>query len=302
MVKQGTPEWLEARRKGLGGSDIAAIFGLSPWTSALAIWNSKMSGDSAPANDAMEWGHRLEGAVAERYADGHPEFTVTGPRDMIRHPEHPIAFASADGLLLDPEDHAPVGVLEVKTTSQLWASLPLYYDAQVQWYMGIYGLPFCDVAVLAQGRHYSEYRVDFDERWFAVSVIRAESWWERHIIGGEVPPATAMDNGASFWPAEDKTETVEVPEELAHRLAVARQRFREAEELKDAAEAELKLAMGPAARARTASGAQVASWTTTRRTSVDVKRLAAEYPDVHQTVLRESNSRTLRFQFKGDAA
>jgi len=301
-MKQGTPEWLEARRGGIGGSDIAAILGLSPWTSPLAVWHAKMSGDSGPANDAMEWGHRLEAPVAERYAEGHPEYTVTGPREMKFHPEYPRAFASVDGLLLNPDDQTPVGLLEVKTTSQLWSEVPLYYQAQVQWYMGIYGLPFCDVAVLAQGRHYSEFRVPFDERWFKVAVISAETWWERHIVGGEVPPARAVDNGAKFWPAEDKEQSVEVPEELAHRLAVARRRYKEAEELKDAAEAELKLAMGPAARARTASGAQVASWTTTRRTSVDVKRLAAEYPDVHQAVLRESNSRTLRFQFKGDAA
>lgn len=33
--------WLAARRKGLGGSDIAPILGLSPWTSPLQTWRRK---------------------------------------------------------------------------------------------------------------------------------------------------------------------------------------------------------------------------------------------------------------------
>lgn len=301
-MKQGTPEWIEARRAGIGGSDIAAIFGLSPWTSPLAVWHSKVSGQGARENPAMEWGKRLEGAVSARYAEAHPEFTVTGPREMIAHPEHPIALASADGLLLDSEDWNAVGLLEVKTTSQQWSSLPLYYDAQVQWYMGIYDLPFCDVAVLSQGRNYHEHRVEADERWFSVALIRAEKWWQRHIVEGVEPEATAIDKGATFWPAEDESATVEVAEELAHRLASARRRLKEAEEAKDAAEAQLKQAMGSAARATTPEGAKVASWTTTKRMTADVKRLEVEFPNVHQEILRESSSRTFRFSFKEGAA
>ena len=36
-------EWLEARRAGIGASDIAAIMGISPWSTPFQIWASKVA-------------------------------------------------------------------------------------------------------------------------------------------------------------------------------------------------------------------------------------------------------------------
>lgn len=35
------PQYLEERRKGIGGSDIAAILGLSPWKTAYQVYQEK---------------------------------------------------------------------------------------------------------------------------------------------------------------------------------------------------------------------------------------------------------------------
>ncbi|HEY3692092.1 MAG TPA: YqaJ viral recombinase family protein [Pseudonocardiaceae bacterium] len=65
-----TPTWLSARRDGLGASDIAGVLGLSPWTTQLRVYLDKL-GLAAPVemNPAMEWGIRLEDAVATKFAD-----------------------------------------------------------------------------------------------------------------------------------------------------------------------------------------------------------------------------------------
>jgi hypothetical protein len=34
--------WLAARGKGIGGSDVAAILGLSPWNAPLSLWMKKV--------------------------------------------------------------------------------------------------------------------------------------------------------------------------------------------------------------------------------------------------------------------
>ena len=34
-------EWLEHRRKGIGGSDAAAILGMNPWKSPMDVWLEK---------------------------------------------------------------------------------------------------------------------------------------------------------------------------------------------------------------------------------------------------------------------
>ena len=35
------PQYLEERRKGIGGSDIAAVLGLSPWKTAYQVYQEK---------------------------------------------------------------------------------------------------------------------------------------------------------------------------------------------------------------------------------------------------------------------
>ena len=60
-------EWLEQRRKSIGGSDAAAIVGLSKWASPFSIWAEK-TGKTPPKedNEAMRIGHDLEDYVARR--------------------------------------------------------------------------------------------------------------------------------------------------------------------------------------------------------------------------------------------
>ena len=41
-------EWLSARRTGIGGSDIAAILGLSPWRTPLDVYRDKVDGEDQP--------------------------------------------------------------------------------------------------------------------------------------------------------------------------------------------------------------------------------------------------------------
>ena len=38
---QGSDEWLDARRNGIGGSDVAAVLGANPWRTPLEVWLSK---------------------------------------------------------------------------------------------------------------------------------------------------------------------------------------------------------------------------------------------------------------------
>lgn len=66
--------WLKARTNGIGGSDIGAICGVSPFTSARQVYLSKTGqyADSLKPNAAaverMSFGHILEPVVADEYA------------------------------------------------------------------------------------------------------------------------------------------------------------------------------------------------------------------------------------------
>src|SRR5262245_52949583 len=63
--------WLEARRKGIGASEIAAVLGISPWESPFSLYWRKVNGWDYEPSSEMEWGTRLEPVIAEKYANNH---------------------------------------------------------------------------------------------------------------------------------------------------------------------------------------------------------------------------------------
>ena len=152
-------EWHEARKKGIGGSEAAAIIGLSPWCTNVELWRRKTGRSVAPdiANsEAVKYGHDAEhlirGLFALDYA-GKYEVEYGGAFDMVRHPDHPFIFSTLDGRLIE-RDTGRKGVLEIKTTSivrsmqkeKWWKDgkpcIPDQYYCQILWQMIASGFDF----------------------------------------------------------------------------------------------------------------------------------------------------------------
>lgn len=159
----GSPEWHAARARGIGGSEIAAVLGLSPWESRFSLWHRKM-GLAAPVaqNDVMYWGNRLEAVIRDefnlRHADDLPPVRTIG---TWRHGARPWQIANPDGRLDDE-------LYEGKTAynSDGWGEpgtdeIPVYYRTQVIWYLDVFGLKRCHLAVLVSGSDYREYVVEY---------------------------------------------------------------------------------------------------------------------------------------------
>lgn len=157
-----TPEWHELRKSGLGGSDVAAVVGVSKWTSAYALWAAKsgLIPDDFSDSEAMEWGRLLEPVIREKFAAKHPEWTVINTNATFRSQEHEFMLANVDGFIDFGNDEW--GVLEIKTAAYEddWVNgVPRYYDAQVRHYMRVFGMTRGIVAVLFHGNKYQEYEV-----------------------------------------------------------------------------------------------------------------------------------------------
>ena len=144
--------WLECRAHGpkgdieytVGGSDVAAIFGVSPWTTPLELWMIK-KGRMKPAVKAnamqLEMGHLLEPIAAHFYAlrSGNRVYDDTF---MYQHADHPYALADFDRRFERASDGEP-GILECKSTTYRHASdwddgaFPLYYEMQLRFYLSV---------------------------------------------------------------------------------------------------------------------------------------------------------------------
>ena len=93
-----TTEQLEARKAGIGGSDAAAIMGLSPWKTATEVYLEKR-GEIAPENiddkEVVIFGNLLEDVVAGEYARRN-NVKVERRNDMFKHAKHPFMLANID--------------------------------------------------------------------------------------------------------------------------------------------------------------------------------------------------------------
>lgn len=92
-------EWLDYRRRGIGGSDVSAIFGTSPFRTARDLYYDKLNIASVEDDEgnwvAMEMGHLLEPLVAKIF-ERKTGYRVYQIKKMFQHPQYPWMLADVD--------------------------------------------------------------------------------------------------------------------------------------------------------------------------------------------------------------
>lgn len=155
-----SPEW-HAARAGIGGSDIAAILGKSPWKSAFTLWGEKLGSlatDEEPSM-AMKLGTKFEQPIRELWEEINSDWLKVHETGTWQSNANALWKANPDGII-EWED-GQLGVLEIKFTRQYWDELPEHYALQVQWYMHVLGLRKAIVVAVAGG-DLKEFKVDYD--------------------------------------------------------------------------------------------------------------------------------------------
>ncbi|MEU0102427.1 lambda-exonuclease family protein [Streptomyces sp. NPDC006267] len=167
----GTTDWHAARANGIGGSEIAAVMGISPYESRFSLWHRKQ-GLIAPVEESevMYWGKVHEPAICARFAELHPELFVS-MAPTYAAADRPWQIANPDRLIVPaPGADHPVEIVEAKTArdDHGWGKagtddIPVHYRAQALWYLDVLQVSRCHVAVLIAGSEYREYVIDYDE-------------------------------------------------------------------------------------------------------------------------------------------
>lgn len=179
-------EWVELRmglvRDGMvGGSDASTILGLNPWTSRINRWNQSLGTSTIHTidNEVMFHGRLLEDYVADlwQYWTGEPTDMINNYKQGVKlrtcrrrnyifiNEKYPWLFANLDREILRHDERDGRGILEIKTISSFnsdkWqGGIPPYYIAQVQLYMLVMEVDYCDMALLKDGRHMDVFTID----------------------------------------------------------------------------------------------------------------------------------------------
>lgn len=143
ITKITEEEWQEHRRSGVGGSDVACIYRVSPWKTANELYHEKMGHQPVVEEErnwvSLEIGHRLEELVVQIFMKktGLKPYAV---RKMFRHPLYPFMISDIDYFV---EKDGEVWVVECKTSfsfnKEEWAddSIPYHYMLQGMHYMSV---------------------------------------------------------------------------------------------------------------------------------------------------------------------
>lgn len=156
-----SPEWHEARQ-GIGGSDIGALMGKSPWKSAFTLWAEKTDqvSDQVDPSMPMKLGTAFEPAIRQLFQEENKDWLTVHETGTWESLANPVLKANPDGIIEWAD--GKLGVLEIKFTRQYWDELPEHYNLQVQHYLQVLGLNR-GIVVAVAGGDYKEFEVVWDD-------------------------------------------------------------------------------------------------------------------------------------------
>lgn len=280
-------QWLEERRKGIGGSDVAAIMGLNPWKTPFRVYQEKRKEvEDWQGNEATDWGKRMEPAIRQWYSDqtGRP---VRLPDKILYHEKYPFLLANLDGFTDDRR------VVEIKTarSGQDWGKpgtgeIPDYYILQVQHYMTVTSFDVTDVAVSIGGGSPCLYEVEADTELQELIIDACTKFWERVQAGNPPDPVSYADAVQRY--GKSKAEGVLIASEkeadIVERLRAVRLQIGTLEAQEEQYKGDLIKYLGDIGDTLVLSdGTPLVTYKLAKgRKGFDVKALQKELPDVYE--------------------
>lgn len=292
-------DWLEYRRKGIGGSDASAICGFNPWKSAYAVYLDKTGQvpDIIEDTERLRVGRDLEDYVAKRFEEAAGK-KVRRNNFMLQHDEYDFIVANIDREIVGER-----AILECKTTNSYakknWADgVPLHYQFQCHHYMLVTGFERCYVAVLIGNEEFKHYTIERDAETLEMLLKAEVEFWENNVLKGEAP---APDGSSSYDQmllekyVGGNDEVLDLPDNLTatfERLDTIKELQKELKQERAQHEQEIKKALGNHETAYIHE--RKITWKNSTRTTFDSKEFKKDMPELYEKYSVTTNTRTLR--------
>ena len=309
-------EWLEERRKSLGGSDMGSVLGMNRWRSPYTVWAEKrgMLPDQED-RESMRVGRDLEPYVLQRFCEASGKKTRR-VNAILRNSDFPHLHANVDSMVVGEN----AGV-EAKTASALNTRLfmggefPETYYAQCVTYLAVTDSDRWYLAVLIMGREFKVFQLtriqsDSCPDWCESSVfvsqdeidalnLMATDFWEKHVETGTPPetdelPSTGATLDAIYAEGDEPEVDLEPVNDAVVGLIAVNDKIRELQAKADGFKNRIKDYLQEAGRGR--SELATVTWKSQARRTLDVKRLAKDHPGLDlEPYYNTTVSRTFRF-------
>lgn len=281
-------EWLEDRRKGIGGSDVATVLGLNKYKSVYKLWLEKTGQVEVTSaqSEAAYWGNMLEEVVAEEFSKRTGK-KVRKRNQVFEHQKYPFLRANIDRDVVGEN-----AVLECKTANQYLANewdddeIPIQYICQVQHYMNVLNLDYVYIAVLIGGQKFLWKKMERDQELIDMITEKLVEFWTDNVEKGIEPAIDGLKATSDFLTQryldtdESETELNAAFDENIANLARLKGDKKIIEENITLLENELKQALGKSDATIGITPNNIVSWKKTQSKRLDKKKLIEKYPDV----------------------
>lgn len=289
-------QWLELRKRGIGGSDAATVVGLNPYSSKLALYADKLGLiPEREDNEAMRQGRDLEDYVAKRWEEATGK-KVHRVNAILVNEDYPWAFANLDRRVVGEP-----AILECKTTSVYnkadfeSGDVPPWYLVQCYHYLAVTGYERAYLAVLVLNRGFYHYTIERNDDEIA-ALMEAESYfWTEHVQAKNPPEPDGSESAMEVLDNKifiDDTELMMDADHLFDDLERVSGIIKEYEDEKDRIKQQIIARMGNKARG------QAQGWTATylpqERTTIDRARLLKLYPQAYGDCVKTNTYRVFR--------
>ncbi len=296
------------RRRFIGGSDVAAVLGISPWCTPLQMWERKtrptLEGPEAAPSKVKRRGHRWESVVAEMLVEhlqerGH-SVEIVAPNRRYIDPERDYLAAEIDfEVRLDGEEE--ITNVELKTVHPFkvheWGEpgtdeSPVWYTAQAMHGLGVTGRRRCIVAPLFGADEIRAYPVYRDDETIAGMRARCEAFWQLVTTGVRPEPRTLADLDR-LYQGDPQAAALLADDELtrlALRLRAIKAEIKARELEAEAIEFDVKRAMQDAVELVVGDKVAV-TWKQRDCTWFDQTALKADDAKLHRRYVRKTSAR-----------
>ena len=307
--------WLAIRSEGLGGSEIAAVVGMSKYESKLSLWDKKVNGTTVETTEQMAAGHLFEEVIAKEFSARYG-WPIQRLNYVFSHPEHSWTRCNVDYITQNPAT-GNWGILEIKNPSEysrgdwesnlhldkdgkvippkgIYGNIPPHYHAQGQFYAGCAGLSFVVTCGMIGGFTLCPVHRSFEKELFDELINEGEIFWNDHVLPKRRPPLQAHLKQSrealnkilgEKAPAEDAIEADDLLQELFTQHLYAKEAEKACKEQKERLASQIQEHLGEHSAA-TINGKKAAGWTKPRTTeTVDKKTLKTKYPEIFEEIV-----------------
>lgn len=307
VSKLSHEEWLEYRKRGIGGSDAAAVCGLSPYKSPVIVYLDKTgeADTTIPDNERMRIGRDLEEYVAQRFSEATGK-KVRRNNYMMQHESYPFMLADIDREIVGEN-----AILECKTTNSYCAKdwelePPLHYQIQCLHYLAVTGKERCYIAVLIGNEEFKWFTIERNEDTINDLIALEQEFWLNNVQAHQCPPPDGSPSCGEFlkkqYPHDDgETQEISMQSFLdCKRLAETKAKIKALKDEEAQLEQNIKNELKTAAIG-SYDGETVVTWKSQRKTTLDTKRIKKEAPELYEQYGKTSESRTFSLKLKLEA-